>query len=65
MRGIEPPYVAWEATVLPLNYTREDFRVSIVDPRFASSERAGAKIMSTPPAQLLGKRAFRAIGIIL
>jgi hypothetical protein len=23
VRGIEPPYPAWEAGVLPLNYTRE------------------------------------------
>ncbi len=23
VRGIEPPYSAWEADVLPLNYTRE------------------------------------------
>ncbi len=23
MRGIEPPYSAWEADVLPLNYIRE------------------------------------------
>ncbi len=23
MRGIEPPYLAWEANVLPLNYTRK------------------------------------------
>jgi hypothetical protein len=23
VRGIEPPYRAWEARVLPLNYTRE------------------------------------------
>ena len=23
VRGIEPPYAAWEAAVLPLNYTRE------------------------------------------
>ena len=22
VRGIEPPYAAWEAAVLPLNYTR-------------------------------------------
>ncbi len=22
VRGIEPPYLAWEANVLPLNYTR-------------------------------------------
>ena len=34
MRGIEPPYAAWEAAVLPLNYTREeifDFRFAITD----------------------------------
>ena len=24
MEGIEPSYAAWEAAVLPLNYTRED-----------------------------------------
>ena len=34
VRGIEPPCAAWEAAVLPLNYTREeifDFRFAIVD----------------------------------
>ena len=34
MRGIEPPCAAWEAAVLPLNYTREeifDFRFPIAD----------------------------------
>ena len=34
MRGIEPPCAAWEAAVLPLNYTREetfDFRFAIAD----------------------------------
>ena len=25
MRGIEPPWSAWEADILPLNYTRESF----------------------------------------
>lgn len=33
-KGIEPSYAAWEAAVLPLNYTREeifDFRFSIAD----------------------------------
>ena len=32
VRGIEPPCAAWEAAVLPLNYTREeifDFRFPI------------------------------------
>jgi hypothetical protein len=27
MRGIEPPYSAWEADVLPLNYIREQPRI--------------------------------------
>src|SRR5436305_5473772 len=34
VRGIEPPCAAWEAAVLPLNYTRRmisDFRFSIAD----------------------------------
>src|SRR5438876_11232218 len=34
VRGIEPPCAAWEAAVLPLNYTRDaisDFRFSIAD----------------------------------
>ena len=34
VRGIEPPCAAWEAAVLPLNYTREgisDFRFSNAD----------------------------------
>ncbi len=32
VRGIEPPCAAWEAAVLPLNYTREeifDFRLMV------------------------------------
>ena len=34
MKGIEPSCAAWEAAVLPLNYTREeifDFRFPIAD----------------------------------
>jgi hypothetical protein len=34
VRGIEPPCAAWEAAVLPLNYTREeifDFRFPVAD----------------------------------
>jgi hypothetical protein len=34
VRGIEPPCAAWEAAVLPLNYTREE----IFDFRFAIAE---------------------------
>ena len=26
MSGIEPPYTAWEAAILPLNYTRDTYR---------------------------------------
>ena len=28
--GIEPTYLAWKASVLPLNYTRKTFRNEIV-----------------------------------
>jgi hypothetical protein len=34
VRGIEPPCAAWEAAVLPLNYTRKeifDFSFAIAD----------------------------------
>ncbi len=32
VKGIEPSYAAWEAAVLPLNYTRgKDFGLSIAD----------------------------------
>ena len=30
VRGIEPPYLAWEANVLPLNYTRNNFSLRII-----------------------------------
>src|SRR5438874_7604420 len=36
VRGIEPPCAAWEAAVLPLNYTRGE----IFDLRFASREQS-------------------------
>lgn len=28
VRGIEPPYSAWEADVLPLNYTRINYIIT-------------------------------------
>src|ERR1051325_12128587 len=34
VKGIEPSYAAWEAAVLPLNYTREeifDFKFAVAD----------------------------------
>lgn len=30
MKGIEPSYQAWEARILPLNYTRMNFYLSIL-----------------------------------
>jgi hypothetical protein len=42
VKGIEPSYVAWEATVLPLNYTRKEFfdcRLSIFDLQAATTGR--------------------------
>ena len=54
MRGIEPPCAAWEAAVLPLNYTREeifDFRFAIADcnrNKFATSRMCVAcAVLST------------------
>ena len=37
VKGIEPSYAAWEAAVLPLNYTRMKTGLNLIDPdRFAS-----------------------------
>ena len=37
VKGIEPSYAAWEAAVLPLNYTRDKIGLNLIDPfRFAS-----------------------------
>jgi hypothetical protein len=49
VRGIEPPCAAWEAAVLPLNYTREeifDFRFSIADCN--RNKSSSARISFTP-----------------
>ena len=32
VKGIEPSYAAWEAAVLPLNYTRSD-KINIRNPK--------------------------------
>ena len=51
VRGIEPPCAAWEAAVLPLNYTREeifDFRFSIADCN--RNKLSVANRLSTPNA---------------
>jgi hypothetical protein len=48
VKGIEPSCAAWEAAVLPLNYTREvNFRSSIVDLRFASCDLHCQEITSS------------------
>src|SRR2546423_10975137 len=39
VRGIEPPCAAWEAAVLPLNYTRE---IEIFDFRFSKPTIIGS-----------------------
>ena len=36
VKGIEPSYAAWEAAVLPLNYTRVNFLSLIGAARFAA-----------------------------
>ena len=36
VRGIEPPYSAWEADVLPLNYTR----IGCIIPRFVRLDKS-------------------------
>src|SRR5438067_1750009 len=54
VRGIEPPCAAWEAAVLPLNYTRErDFRFSIDELRFASSANDHCQEITSPEPKKL------------
>ena len=38
VRGIEPPYSAWEADVLPLNYTRVAASLPVDPPRGFGAE---------------------------
>jgi hypothetical protein len=49
VRGIEPPCAAWEAAVLPLNYTRGvifDFRFPIAD---CNRNKLSRKIVRAEP----------------
>ena len=58
VRGIEPPYAAWEAAVLPLNYTREeifDFRFAIADCNRNKWERNLAAYGERIPVSLVGR----------
>ena len=55
VRGIEPPYAAWEAAVLPLNYTRAeiaDFQLAICN----LQERS--RVNPFAPGRCQGQRSF-------
>src|SRR4051812_24468778 len=57
MRGIEPPYSAWEADVLPLNYIRGRLESSGREPA------GGAGVLARVPIVILSDRSLReAIG---
>ena len=43
--GIEPTLEAWEAAVLPLNYTRESLPGTPAHPHWSSSLREDAKFV--------------------
>jgi hypothetical protein len=43
VRGIEPPCAAWEAAVLPLNYTREAIRMLVLLLGNCNSDRTEAE----------------------
>jgi hypothetical protein len=61
VRGIEPPYSAWEADVLPLNYTRVDFS----DPSDISraGQAAYCRAMGIPSeSSSLAHSVFRSLG---
>ncbi len=38
MMGVEPTYAAWEAAVLPMNYTRESFFIIVVSNRIVKTK---------------------------
>src|SRR5450631_3219945 len=55
VKGIEPSCPAWEAGVLPLNYTRvpiSDFGLWIAECGFASPEHYCQEITSSEPVKL-------------
>jgi hypothetical protein len=62
VKGIEPSCAAWEAAVLPLNYTRNaisDFRVSIADCNRIRRWRANRPSPSSLGVGCLPRRSFR------
>ena len=38
MMGVEPTYAAWEAAVLPMNYTRESFFIIVASGRIVKTK---------------------------
>ena len=55
VKGIEPSYEAWEAAVLPLNYTRTaaHYRHVLRGFRGAGAPRAGWSLLNVAKAQVL------------
>ncbi len=52
VKGIEPSYAAWEAAVLPLNYTRVEFGLWIGGLRLASRDHCHEMTSSFELAEL-------------
>src|SRR4051812_16795797 len=63
VKGIEPSYVAWEATVLPLNYTRD--RTQIVDFTTVHCKSGNGDAELHPFLHLLRERTLRTVGTVL
>ena len=55
--GIEPTFKAWEALVLPLNYTREFIQPSSMNPCNQSSALSPAHFLSVPFCLRIGAYA--------
>src|SRR5690349_3936530 len=57
VKGIEPSYAAWEAAVLPLNYTRDGGNSTGRDPRqpFVAWPGTGAGALPRVPASTTGR----------
>ena len=74
MKGIEPSCPAWEAGVLPLNYTRENEEVKVTGERGIVKDQLRRKATGAlldralntanilPAAQLFRERTARAVG---
>ena len=63
VKGIEPSYAAWEAAVLPLNYTRiaRRYRNSALTTQPAMASLRGPRDLSGRIAARLNKRAKEAL----